>query len=57
MRMNHYDLFAPEYLNFLVGEFLPYIEKQYFVRISTSADLHAVSGGSSGGVSVWNIVW
>lgn len=57
MCMNHYDLFAPEYLNFLVGEFLPYIEKQYFVRLSTSADLHAVSGGSSGGVSVWNIVW
>ena len=57
MRMNSYDWFTSEYPNFLVEEFLPYIKEKYNLRISTSPDLHAVSGGSSGGISAWNIAW
>lgn len=57
MRMNSYDLFDREYGDFIVHELIPHISKKYGVRLSSSPDMHAVSGGSSGGISAFVIAW
>ena len=57
MRMNSDDLFDREYGDFLVYELLPYITETYSLRISSSPDLHLISGGSSGGISAFVVAW
>lgn len=57
MRMNSYDLFDREYADFLVYELIPYIAEKHRLKISTSPDMHFVSGGSSGGISAFVIAW
>lgn len=57
LRMNTYDMYSPDYANFLADELIPFIRKKYGVNISASPDLHMISGGSSGGISAWNAAW
>lgn len=57
MRMNCYDLFDREYGDFIVFELIPYIEKEYGLKIDPSPERHIVSGGSSGGISAFCIAW
>ncbi len=57
MRMKNYDIFGPEYPNFVVEEFIPWITNQYRLSISASPDMHMTSGSSSGGISAWNMAW
>ena len=57
MRMNSYDLFDKEYADFIVFELIPYIRNKYELKISSSPDMHFVSGGSSGGISAFTIAW
>ncbi len=57
MRMNSYDLFDREYADFIVFELIPYVTKKYNFKISSSPDMHFISGGSSGGVSAFTIAW
>lgn len=57
MRMNSYDLFDREYGDFLVHELIPHISEAHGIRFSSSPDMHAVSGGSSGGISAFVIAW
>lgn len=57
MRMNNYDYFDREYGDFLVYELIPYIKTKYHINFSESADMHFVSGGSSGGISALVIAW
>lgn len=57
LRMNTYDLFSSRFPDFVVDEFLPYLIKKYGLCIDPSPDMHLVSGGSSGGISSWNIAW
>lgn len=57
MRMNSYDLFDREYADFIVYELIPYIKEKYSLTISSSPDMHFVSGGSSGGISAFAIAW
>lgn len=57
MRINNYDCFDREYSDFLVYELIPYIKEKYNIRFSESADMHFVSGGSSGGISAFLIAW
>ena len=57
MRMNSYDLFDREYGDFLVYELIPFIAEKYSVRFSASPDMHALSGGSSGGISAFTVAW
>lgn len=57
MRMRAYDVFGPEFPAFVVEEFIPWIVREYNLSISDSPDMHMVSGGSSGGVSAWNMAW
>lgn len=57
MRMNSYDLFDSEYADFIVYELIPYVITTYDLKISSSPDMHFVSGGSSGGISAFVIAW
>ena len=57
MRMNSYDLFDREYGDFIVFELIPYIAKEYSIKISNSPDMHMTSGGSSGGISAFVLAW
>ena len=57
MRMNNYDIFDREYGDFLVYELIPYVMEKYNLRISSSADMHMISGGSSGGISALSVAW
>ncbi len=57
MRMNSYDVFDREYGDFLVYELIPHLVETYGLKISSSPDMHMVSGGSSGGISAFVIAW
>ncbi len=57
MRLNAYDFFSDRFPDFIVDEFLPYLINKYNLRIHPSPDMHLVTGGSSGGISSWNIAW
>ena len=57
LRMNTYDVFSDKYPSFVIDELIPYLTQKYDLRISESPDMHMVSGGSSGGVSAWNMAW
>lgn len=57
MRMNSYDLFDSEYGDFIVYELVPHVVCAHSLRISPSAGMHAVSGGSSGGISAFVAAW
>ena len=57
MRLDDYDIFSADYPLFIVKELIPYLTEKYSLRISDSPDYHAVSGGSSGGISAFNMAW
>ncbi len=57
LRMNTYDFYLNRFPDFVVDEFLPYLISKYDLKISPSPDMHLVTGGSSGGVSSWNMAW
>lgn len=57
MRMQNYDIFSPVYPNFVVEELLPYLTGTHGLAFSTAPDMHMTSGGSSGGISAWNMAW
>ena len=57
MRFNDYDIYAPEYVNFIIEDFIPYATEKYGLNFSDNPDMHMISGGSSGGISAWNGVW
>ncbi len=57
MRADNYDMRDREYADFVVNELLPFLINEYHLHVSKSPDLHAVSGGSSGGISAWQIAW
>jgi len=57
LRMNTYDVFSDKYPNFIVDELVPALTKEHGLKISESPDMHMASGGSSGGISAWNMAW
>lgn len=57
LRMNNYDVNAGRYPDFLVEELIPHVIEKYDLRITPSPDMHLIAGGSSGGISAWNIAW
>jgi len=57
LRMNTYDMSTGKYADFVVDELIPYLIDTYDLSISPSPDLHMASGGSSGGISAWNLAW
>lgn len=57
LRLMTYDRYGSEYADFLVEELIPHLIEKYNLSIDPSADLHMVSGGSSGGLSAWQAAW
>ena len=57
MRMDNYDIFDPAFPDFVVDELIPYVAKTHGISISENPDLHMAFGGSSGGISSWNLAW
>ncbi len=57
LRIATYDVSTRQYADFIVEELLPYLTEKYSLQISASPDMHMVTGGSSGGISAWNIAW
>ena len=57
MRAEEYDQCGPQYANFVIDEFLPWLIQEYRLNISPSPDWHLVGGCSSGGISAWNLAW
>ncbi len=53
MRPDNYDMNTSEYADFLVDEFIPFIEEAHSLSFSKSPDMHMVAGGSSGGISAF----
>lgn len=57
MRDVEYDQPGRGYPDFVIEEFLPNVLKQENLIISPEANMHMISGGSSGGCCAWNAVW
>lgn len=57
LRLMTYDRYGSEYADFLVEELIPHLTEKFGLSIDPSADLHMVSGGSSGGLSAWQTAW
>ena len=57
MRQDNYDIFDPAYPSFIVDELIPYITEAHGLKISASPDMHLALGGSSGGISSFNMAW
>lgn len=56
-RIDSYDYFTAAYPDFIVDELIPFLTDTYGLKISPNPDLHMTSGGSSGGISAWNMAW
>ncbi|MBQ3048561.1 MAG: hypothetical protein IJC94_01270 [Oscillospiraceae bacterium] len=57
MRLNNYDFYSPDFVNFIIDELIPYATEKFSLNISDNPDMHMISGGSSGGIAAWNGVW
>lgn len=57
MRMDDYDVFGPDYAYYIVKELIPYLAENCNFRLSPSPDFHMTCGGSSGGISAFNMAW
>lgn len=57
LRLDCYDTYDSAYGDFIIEELVPAVARKYGVNISDSPDMHMISGGSSGGVSAFNIAF
>ena len=56
-RAEEYDQVGPEYANFLVDEFIPWLTERHGLKFSANPDMHMIGGISSSGIAAWNIAW
>lgn len=56
-RSPEYDGLGSDYADFIIGELLPYLQKEYDFGISPDPELHLIAGCSSGGIAAWNAAW
>jgi enterochelin esterase-like enzyme/sugar lactone lactonase YvrE len=52
-----YDGVGDENVRFLADELLPFIAKEYSLRLSTDGNDRCISGGSSGGIAAFTAAW
>ena len=57
MRLDNYDIYDRSFPDYVADELLPHIIAAHDLKISEKPDMHLVMGGSSGGISAWNIAW
>ena len=53
-RCFEYDAVGDAYARFLVEEILPYVARQFDLRLSTNGNDRCIAGGSSGGIAAFN---
>lgn len=56
-RCFEYDAVGDAYARFLVEELLPFVAKQFDLRLSTNGNDRCIAGGSSGGIAAFNAAW
>jgi gluconolactonase len=56
-RCFEYDGVGDNNVRFLVEELLPFIAKEYHLKLSTDGNDRCIAGGSSGGISAFNTAW
>lgn len=57
LRLDCYDAYDSAYGDFIISELIPAVAGKYGLNISDSPDMHMISGGSSGGISAFNIAF
>lgn len=56
-RSFEYDGVNDDNVRFLVDELLPFVAKEYNLKLSTDGNDRCMSGGSSGGIAAFTAVW
>ena len=56
-RCFEYDGVGDSNVRFLVDEILPFVAKQFDLKLSTSGNDRCIAGGSSGGITAFNAAW
>ena len=56
-RCFEYDGVGDNNVRFLVDELLPFVAKQFDLKLSTSGNDRCIAGGSSGGIAAFNAAW
>jgi enterochelin esterase-like enzyme/sugar lactone lactonase YvrE len=56
-RCFEYDGVGDQNVRFLVEEVLPFVAKEFGLKLSTSGNDRCIAGGSSGGIAAFNAAW
>lgn len=56
-RSFEYDSVDDRYSKFLIDEFLPFLESEHALKISTNPNDRGICGSSSGGICAFNVAW
>ncbi|HUP81632.1 MAG TPA: SMP-30/gluconolactonase/LRE family protein [Pirellula sp.] len=56
-RSFEYDSVDDRYSRFLIEEFIPMIEKEHRLKLSTDPNDRGICGSSSGGICAFNVAW
>ena len=56
-RCFEYDGMGDNNVRFLVEELLPFVAKEFDLKLSTSGNDRCIAGGSSGGIAAFNAAW
>jgi len=56
-RSFEYDTLSPAYADFLLTEILPFVKKEYNLKITDDPDSRAICGMSSGGICAFTVAW
>lgn len=56
-RSIEYDTLNGDYARFLIEEFIPYVEREYSVRISKDPNRRGLCGASSGAIASFTAAW
>ena len=56
-RCFEYDGMGDNNVRFLVDELLPFVAKQFDLKLSTKGNDRCIAGGSSGGIAAFNAAW
>ena len=56
-RCFEYDGVSDAYARFLATELLPYVAREFNLKLSTNGNDHCIAGASSGGICAFNVAW
>ena len=56
-RCFEYDGMGDNNVRFLIEELLPFVAKEYGLNLSTNGNDRCIAGGSSGGITAFNVAW